>query len=63
MDRKSNFTPFIYGRSSTIPANWIKIGPVDAQIIIGLAESLKRKIATRAFYKPTFICASRRRTG
>jgi len=38
-DRKTNFRSFIYSRSSTISANWVKIGPVDVQII-GLTESL-----------------------
>jgi len=36
---KTNFRLFIYSHSSTKPANWLKIGPVDVQII-GLTESL-----------------------
>jgi len=36
---KTNFRSFIYSHSSTKPANWLKIGPVDVQII-GLTESL-----------------------
>ena len=32
----------MYSRSSTIPANWVKIGPVDVEII-GRTESLKIK--------------------
>jgi len=31
------FRPFIYGQSSTNPANFVKIGPVDVEII-GLTE-------------------------
>jgi len=44
----------IYGHSSTIPANWVKMGPVDVQIK-DLTDSLikrDRKL-TRAFYNPT----------
>jgi len=32
----------MYSRSSTIPANWVKIGPVDVEII-GRTELLKIK--------------------
>jgi len=28
---KNNFRWFIYGQSSTIPANFVKIGPVDVE--------------------------------
>ena len=34
---KNNFRSFIYGRSSSNPANFVKIGPVDVEII-GLTE-------------------------
>jgi len=37
MDRKNNVRPFIYGQSSHNSANFVKIGPVDVEII-GLTE-------------------------
>ena len=37
---KNNFRSFIYSRSFTNPANFVKIGPVDAEII-GLIEITK----------------------
>ena len=39
--KNNNFRSFIYSHSSTIPANWVKIGPADVQIK-GLTESLKK---------------------
>jgi len=39
-DRKNSFRSFIYSQSSTIPANLVKIGPVDVEII-GLTEIIK----------------------
>jgi len=36
-DRKRYFGSFIYGQSSTSPANFVKIGPVDVEII-GVTE-------------------------
>ena len=45
-NRKTNFRSFIYSRSSTIAANWVKISPVDLQTK-GLTE-------TREFCKSTF---------
>jgi len=38
--RKNNFKSFIYGQSSTNPANFVNIGPVDVEII-GLTEVTK----------------------
>jgi len=35
--KKNNFRSFIYGQSYTNPANFVKIGPVDVEII-GLTE-------------------------
>ena len=35
---KNNFRSFIHGQSSTNPANLVKIGPVDVEVI-GLADS------------------------
>ena len=37
MDRKNNVRPFIYGQSSHNSANFVKIGPVDVELI-GLTE-------------------------
>jgi len=39
-DRKNNFKSFIYGQSSTNIANFVKIGPVDVEIIC-LTEIIK----------------------
>jgi len=39
-DRRNNFRSFVYGQSSTNPAKFVKIGPVDVEII-GLAEVAK----------------------
>jgi len=39
-DRKNSFRSIIYGERSTIPANFVKIGPVDVEII-GLTEITK----------------------
>jgi len=36
-DRKTELRSFIYGQSFTNPANFVKIGPVDVEII-GLTE-------------------------
>jgi len=36
-DRENNFRSFIYGQSSTNPANFVKTGLVDVEII-GLTE-------------------------
>jgi len=44
---KNNFRLFIYKQSSTIPANFVKIGQVDVEII-GLKEITERYIKTRA---------------
>jgi len=41
-NRKPNFRSFIHSHSSTNPANLVKIGPVDVEMI-GLTESLKIK--------------------
>ena len=38
--KKNNFTSFIHGQSSTNPVNFVKIGPVDVEII-GLKEITK----------------------
>ena len=38
---KNNLRSFICGESSTGPANFVKIGPVDAEII-GLTEITKK---------------------
>jgi len=38
--RKNNFRSFIYGQSSTSPANFVKIGQVDVEII-GVTEITK----------------------
>ena len=35
--KKNSFRSIIYGERSTIPANFVKIGPVDVEII-GLTE-------------------------
>ena len=45
-----------------IPANWVKMDPVDVQIT-DLTESLikRDRKETRAFYNPTCSCASRSR--
>jgi len=52
MDRRNNFKSFIYGQSSTNPVHFVKIGPVDVEIIlIGLTEitkKLNKDIAPRA---------------
>jgi len=37
---KNNFRPFIYGQSSTNPANFVNVGLVDVEII-GLTEITK----------------------
>jgi len=37
---KNNFRSFIYSQSSTNPANFVKIGPVDVETI-GLTEITK----------------------
>ena len=31
---KNNFRSFIYGQSSTNPANFVKLGPVDVELIV-----------------------------
>jgi len=36
-NQKNNFRSFIYGQSSTVPANFVKIGLVDVEIM-GLKE-------------------------
>jgi len=36
-ESKNNFRSFIYGQSSTVPANFVKIGLVDVKIM-GLKE-------------------------
>jgi len=41
MIEKNNFRPSIYGQSSTIPANFVKIGLVDVEII-GVKEITKQ---------------------
>jgi len=41
-DRKTNFRSFIYSQSSTNPADRVKIGPVNVDII-GLTEIVKNK--------------------
>jgi len=40
-NKKTNFRSFIYSRSSTNPANLVKAGPVDVDIIIVWQKSLK----------------------
>jgi len=40
---KNNFRSFIYGQSFANPANFVKIGPADAEII-GLTEINKNII-------------------
>jgi len=40
MDRKNNFRSFIYGQSSTNPAKFVEIGPVNVEIN-GLEEIAK----------------------
>jgi len=42
MDRKTNFRSFIYSKSSTDPANLVKIGPIDVEII-GLTKIVKNE--------------------
>jgi len=37
---KNTFSSFIYSQSSTKPANFVKIGPIDVEII-GLTEITK----------------------
>jgi len=39
--KKNNFRSFIYSHSSTIPANSVKIGPVDVEIT-DLTEIVKQ---------------------
>ena len=39
-DGRNKFRSFVYGQSSTNPAKFVKIGPVDVDII-GLAEIAK----------------------
>jgi len=53
-DRKRYFGSFIYGQSSTSPANFVKIGPVDVEII-GVTEIAKKifKNKTAAEHKPS----------
>ena len=48
---KSNFSSFIYGQSSTNPANLVKIGPVDVDII-GLIKITKICIKITAKHTP-----------
>ena len=44
-DQKTNFRSFISSHSSTVPANWVKIGGVDIHIV-GVSESLKNSKET-----------------
>ena len=37
---KSNFGSFTYGQSSTNPADFVKIRPVDVEIIVGIVMSV-----------------------
>jgi len=43
-DRKTELRSFIYGQSFTNPANFVKIGPVDVEIIglIEITENTKK---------------------
>jgi len=50
-DRKTNFGSFIYSHSSTIPANWVKIGLIDVQIV-GQIDSLKFLLKQQHFISP-----------
>jgi len=47
---KNNFRSFIYGQRSTSPANFVKIGPVDVEII-GLTEINKNVIKIKHHQK------------
>ena len=40
MDRKNDLRLFIYGQCSASPANFVKIGPIDDELI-GLTEITK----------------------
>ena len=44
-DQKTNFRSFISSHSSTVTANWVKIGGVDIHIV-GVSESLKNSKET-----------------
>jgi len=49
-ESKNNFRQFIYSQSSTKPANFVKIGLVDIQIV--LAE-ISNFLKTSAKHKPS----------
>jgi len=60
---KNNFRSFIYGQSSTNPANFMEIGPVDVEII-GLKEVTKiLKNKTSAKHKPSSPALRAERVG
>jgi len=51
--KKNNFWSFIYGQSSTNPADFMKIGLVDVELV-GLTEITKNiKNKTSAEHKPS----------
>jgi len=59
----NNFRSFIYGQSSTNPANFVKIGPLDVEII-GLTEITKNtKNKTSAKHKPSSRALRAERVG
>jgi len=62
--KKITSDPFIYGQSSTIPANFVKIGPVDVEI--GLTEITKNILKikkTSAKHKPSSSAFRAERVG
>jgi len=54
MIEQNHFRSFIYGQSSTNPANLVKIGPVDFEII-GATEITKIFLKTTAKQKAKAI--------
>ena len=49
--KKNYFRSFIYGQSYTNPANFVKIGPVDVEIIGQQTDTIDRPT-----HKPRYIC-------
>ena len=51
-DRRNNFRSFIHSQRSTSPANFVKLGPVDVEMI-GLTGITKMFLKTTAQHNPS----------
>ena len=60
--KKSSFRSFIYGQSSTNPANFVKIGPADIEMI-GLTEITNEYFKTSVKHKPSLPALRAERVG